>query len=284
MNWFHPYSTWEGDSDTVHNHGDVSKSSSDVYGGGGLVRQKSIYPGQGNGDYSRGDSNNASATNMMNGIPVERQDSDTFSWSSLFSMSSVDGYGLNNNVNNNINGNSSSSTDRDRDRDRDRSARGFGSTASLNDRVKTAIKDENSREDKNMKRGIAELGSLVDGSNYNMMERNIDSQDSSNRRQRVTTTYPPLNPNPSTTQSAPLNSAHSNNNNSMGMGSGLGTMDPPSLEKAQSTDNFYGSLRQSEVRQSVLKMSIFYVFIPLCKLITTFYFVLTFCINCVCTV
>ena len=231
------------DPDSVLNHGDVTKSSCDVYGGGGLVRQKSIYPGQGNENYARGDSGNASAANVMNGIPVERQDSDTFSWSSLFSMSSVDGYGLNNN--NDINS-SSSSTDRDRDRDRDRSAQGFGSTASLNDRGKTAIKDENCREDKNMKRGIAELGSLVDGSNYNMMDRNNDSRDNSYRRQRVTTTYPPLNPNPSATQSASLN----NIGTGMGPGPHGGNMDPPSLEKAESTDNFYGSLRQSEVRQS----------------------------------
>ena len=61
-----------------------TRGGSEMFGGGGLVRQKSIYPGHGNDEYSRTEAGLASSANPLNGIPLDRQDSDNFSWSSLF--------------------------------------------------------------------------------------------------------------------------------------------------------------------------------------------------------
>lgn len=172
------------------------------------MRQKSIYPGQ-TDEYPRG------GGGIGPGVPLDRQDSDTFSWSSLFSMTSVDGYGLN----------ASSSSDRN-----------YAAPGSLNNTspsMKTKIKVELNQDEKHMKRGIAELGSLSGDPNYSSIDKNSESRENSFRRQRISSSYPPLNPH-SSGSGTPLATQGA-----------IGSMDPPSLDKPDASEVFYG--RNNEV-------------------------------------
>ena len=135
-----------------------TRGGSEMFGGGGLVRQKSIYPGHGQDEYSRTETSLASSANMLNGIPIERQDSDNFSWSSLFSMNSVDGYGLINNTG---------------ERSYPPETPGVPSPSD----TKMIIKVEASQDEKHMKRGIAELGALNEGANYNLVDKSGDNRE-----------------------------------------------------------------------------------------------------------
>ena len=210
-----------------------TRGSSETFGGGGLVRQKSIYPGHGNDEYSRTETGLASSANILNGTPLERQDSDNFSWSSLFSMNSVDGYGL-------INSSG--------ERSYPPETPGVPSPSNTN----KIIKIETSQDEKHMKRGIAELGSLNDGANYNLVDKTGDNRENTFRRQRVSSSYPPL---PSQTSLSTGAAAHNTANNDTshnsmgGIGpTGTGNMDPPSHEKAEPPDLFYQNLaRHNEV-------------------------------------
>lgn len=210
-----------------------TRGGSEMFGGGGLVRQKSIYPGHGHDEYSRTETSLASSANMLNGIPIERQDSDNFSWSSLFSMNSVDGYGLINNTG---------------ERSYPPETPGVPSPSD----TKMIIKVEASQDEKHMKRGIAELGSLNEGANYNLVDKGGENRENNFRRQRVSSSYPPL-PVPTPLSSGVAVSNTANNDTSLNnMGgisqTGTGTMDPPSHEKAEPPDIFYQNLpRHNEV-------------------------------------
>jgi hypothetical protein len=176
------------------------------------MRQKSIYPGQ-TDEYPRG------GGGIGPGVPLDRQDSDTFSWSSLFSMTSVDGYGLN--------GSSSS----------DRNYAAQGSLGASSPSMKTKIKVELNQDEKHMKRGIAELGSLSGDPNYSSIDKNSENRENSFRRQRISSSYPPLNPH-SSGPGTPLPSLATQGT--------IGNMDPPSLDKPDASEVFYG--RHNEVR------------------------------------
>ena len=207
-----------------------SRGGSEMFGGGSLVRQKSIYPGHGSDEYSRSEIGLASSVNILNGVPLERQDSDNFSWSSLFSMNSVDGYGLINSTG---------------ERSYPPETPGVPSPSDTN----KIIKVEASQDEKHMKRGIAELGSLNDGANYNLVDKSGDNRENTFRRQRVSSSYPPLplQP-PSSTGTAAHNTANTDtsHNNMGGIGpTGTGTMDPPSHEKAEPPDVFYQNLPEN---------------------------------------
>lgn len=186
------------------------------------MRQKSIYPGQ-TDEYPRG--------GLLPGVPLDRQDSDTFSWSSLFSMTSVDGYGLNG---------SSSSGDRNYAQ-----PQAQGSLSNSSPSKKTKIKTELNQDEKHMKRGIAELGSLSGDPNYSSTDKNSENRENSFRRQRISSSYPPLNPHPPG-PGTPLNSSSQNSVSALAGQGGGGNMDPPSLEKPDASEVFYG--RHSEVR------------------------------------
>jgi hypothetical protein len=175
------------------------------------MRQKSIYPGQ-TDEYPRG------GGGLGPGVPLDRQDSDTFSWSSLFSMTSVDGYGLN--------GSSSS----------DRNFAAQGSLSNTSPSMKTKIKVELNQDEKHMKRGIAELGSLSGDPNYSSSDKNSENRENSFRRQRISSSYPPLNPH-SSGPGTPLPS--------LATQGAIGNMDPPSLDKPDTSEAFYS--RHNEV-------------------------------------
>lgn len=210
-----------------------TRGGSEMFGGGGLVRQKSIYPGHGNDEYSRTEAGLASSANPLNGIPLDRQDSDNFSWSSLFSMNSVDGYGLINSTG---------------ERSYPPETPGVPSPSETN----KIIKVETSQDEKHMKRGIAELGSLSDGANYNLVDKTGDNRENTFRRQRVSSSYPPLPLQAPLSTSAAGNNAANNDASHSSMGSigpaGAGTMDPPSHEKTEPPDVYYQNLsRLNEV-------------------------------------
>ena len=154
-----------------------------------------------------------------------RQDSDTFSWSSLFSINSIDGYGLMSNNNeggfqlespgsvsvvggscshnnsnnlNNIDNNLNNDNENDDNNDgNDNNNNDINESNSNNNIIgnRIKIKDELiTREDKHIKRGIAELGS-TDGISYTDKNGEIrEIRENGFRRQKLSTTYPPLTP------------------------------------------------------------------------------------------
>ena len=143
----------------------------------------------------------------------------------------------------------------------------------IGNRIK--IKDELiTREDKHIKRGIAELGS-TDGISYTDKNGEIrEIRENGFRRQKLSTTYPPLTPQSIQSNQSNLSivSTGTNSvNNNLGNNSGiqnLGSMDPPSgsglystqnatelsqsnqFIKTESQDNYYGHGRQQEVSGS----------------------------------
>ena len=132
----------------------------------------------------------------------------------------------------------------------------------IGNRIK--IKDELiTREDKHIKRGIAELGS-TDGISYTDKNGEIrEIRENGFRRQKLSTTYPPLTPQSIQSNQSNL-SIVSTGTNSVN----LGSMDPPSgsglystqnatelsqsnqFIKTESQDNYYGHGRQQEVSGS----------------------------------
>ena len=232
-----------------------------------------------------------------------RQDSDTFSWSSLFSINSIDGYGLMsnnneggfqlespgsvsvvggscshnnsnnlNNIDNNLN-NDNENDDNNDGNDNNNDINENNNSNIIGNRIK--IKDELiTREDKHIKRGIAELGS-TDGISYTDKNGEIrEIRENGFRRQKLSTTYPPLTPQSIQSNQSNLSivSTGTNSvNNNLGNNSGiqnLGSMDPPSgsglystqnatelsqsnqFIKTESQDNYYGHGRQQEVSGS----------------------------------
>ena len=255
-------------------YGISGPSSEVVFGGGELTRKSSIYPGHGNSDYATQQSTGGllstnTSLSLLNGVSMDRQDSDNFSWSGLFSINSIDGYGL-----------MSTSTDNN-----NFSLASPGGSLNLsntinsineNNRVKT---DEDVREIKSVKRGIAEIG-INDGNHY-VNDKNGDNRDYNARRQKLSVTCPPIN-----SQSSNINlhnigntilncSTNSTNNNNLNQiqNLGSGSMDPPhgyysqsSNESAQfgkqeTSEPFYSNLQRSnpsEVSYDFEKVSFFY--------------------------
>jgi len=139
-----------------------------ITGGGGLVRKQSIYPS--NDNQNSGTNCNM---NLLSGAAIERHDSDSYSWSSLFRINSPD-YGPSQN-DTNIN--------------RDNPSNSLECLNFMpNEAEKVYIKEEkDTTDEKPKKRGIAELSY---GSNHSV-ER--DNEGVLHQRQRLPSQLP-LNP------------------------------------------------------------------------------------------
>ena len=259
------------------------KNSDVIYGGGELIRQRSIYPGRGNSDYDTQQSTTAllssnTSLNILNGIPVDRQDSDNFSWSGLFSINSIDGYGM-----------ISSSSDNNFSLSSPGGSINLTNTInSINENNNIKIKEEIIREEKHIKRGIAELGSN-DEIQYN--DKNNDNRDNNFRRQKLSTSFPLVNSqvvgaSSNNSLNTIINSGTNNNSNINQMQNlGSGSMDPPSgyysqsgnestqFGKQETSEPFYGNFQRNNPSEVSFY---FYFFFILCSHFHIFYYILAY--------
>ena len=256
-----------GNNNQEMSYGIGGPSSEVVFGGGELIRKSSIYPGHGNSDYVTQQSTGGllstnTSLSLLNGVSMDRQDSDNFSWSGLFSINSIDGYGLmststdNNNFSLSSPGGSLNLTN---------------TINSINENNRIKIKEEDVREIKHVKRGIAEIG-INDGNHY-INDKNGDNRDYNARRQKLSISCPPINSLSSNTNLNNIGntitncSTNSTNNGNLNQiqNLGSGSMDPPhgyysqsnsesaQFGKNETSEPFYSNLQRSnpsEVRNS----------------------------------